>query len=203
MHISNALNEQYGAVEQYWAAQPNDMPDMALIVRSAGEPGSLAPVVKTISAGLNASIFPEIRQLKALYRENVQQIENVAAIVSLVGLVAVLVAAVGLVGLVAFVVTQRKKDIAIRMALGAGPVAVLTTVLQQFRWPLFTSLATGTMLAALGSRLLRVAIYGVNNLDPASCAAALGVLASIAALSMLVPAARALRLNLASVLHHE
>jgi predicted permease len=200
-HI-NALSDD-DAVEQYWAAQPDDMPDMVLMVRVAGEPGSVAPVAKSIATSLDASVFPEVRQLKVLYRENVKQIEDIAAIVSVAGMVAVSLAAIGLIGLVAFVVTQRSKEIAIRMALGARPVAVLSAVLQQFRWPLIAGLAAGTAFAALGSKLLRVGLYGVNNLDPVGYAAALAVLAGIAGLSMVLPAARTLRMNVAAILHHE
>lgn len=199
---TNALSDN-DAVEQYWPAQTNDMPDMVLIARCSGEPGALGPVAKTIAAGLDNSIFPEVRELKALYRDNIRQIETVAAIVSLVGLVAVAVAACGLIGLAGYVVSQRTKEIAIRVALGAQPGSVLNTVLRQFRWPLVAGLAAGTGFAALGSRLLRVALYGVSNLDPAAYAAALAVLAAIAALSVLIPAARTLRLNIATILHHE
>jgi ABC-type antimicrobial peptide transport system permease subunit len=198
----NALSDD-DAVEQYWEAQPEDMPDMVLIVRSAGEPGSISAQAKSIAPNLDKSVFPEIRQLKLLYRENVAQIENIAAIVSLVGLAAVSIAAIGLVGLVAFIITQRTKEIAIRMALGARPTAVLSAVLRQFQWPLAVGLIAGSVFAAFGSKGLRVALYGVNNLDPASYAAGLVLLVLIAAMSMLLPAARALRLNIASILHHD
>ena len=200
-HI-NALSDD-DAVEQYWAAQADDMPDMVLIIRSAGRPELLAPAAKAISARLDDSIFPEIRQIKVLYRENVEQIENGAAIVTMAGLTAILLAAIGVAGLVAFVVTQRTREIAIRMALGARSVSVLTAVLRQFCWPLALGVCSGTALAAAGSKLLRVALYGVDNLDPTSYAAALLLLALIGGLSMLIPAARVLRLNIASILHHE
>lgn len=200
-HI-NALSDD-DAVEQYWPVQLGDMPDMVLIARASGEPGSLAPVAKTIATTLDASAFPEVRQLKVLYRENIQQIESAATIVSVIGFVAIILAAIGLMGLVGYVVTQRTKEIAIRMALGAKPLAVLSAVLQQFRWPLAAGLAAGTAFAAFGSKLLRVALYGINNLDPASYVAALLILAGIAAFSMFLPAIRTLRLNVAAILHHE
>jgi predicted permease len=200
-HI-NALSDD-DATERYWAAQPDDMPDMVVIVRSAGEPGSLAPTVKTISESLDPTIFPEIRQLKVLYRQNVTQIETVAAIVSLVGIVAVSLAAVGIIGLVAFVVTQRTKEIAIRIALGAKPGAVLGAVLRQFRWPVIAGIAAGAGTAALASKLMRALLYGVNNLDPVSYAMAVVTLVLVVVIAMIVPAARTLRLDLARILHYE
>lgn len=200
-HI-NALNDD-DALEQYWAAQPDNLPDMVVVVRAAGEPGSIGPAAKAIATSLDASVFPEIRQVKALVRDNRKMIEDVAGIVSLVGLVAVSLAAIGLVGLVAFVVTQRTKEIAIRIAVGGQPAAVLSAVLRQFRWPLIVGLVTGTGLAAFGSKVLRVVLYGVNNLDPVSYAAALGLLVLIALASMIVPAVRALRMDLAAILHYE
>jgi len=127
----------------------------------------------------------------------------VAGIVSLVGLIALSLAVIGLVGLVAFVVTQRTKEIAIRIAVGGHPLIVLSAVLRQFRWPLILGAASGTGLAAFGSSLLRVALYGVNNLDPISYAAALGLLLLIAIASMILPAARALRMDVAAILHYE
>ncbi len=200
-HI-NALNDD-DALEQYWAAQPENLPNMVVVARAAGEPGSIGPAARAIATSLDPSVFPEIRQIRALYRDNLKMIEDVAAIVSLVGLIALSLAAIGLVGLVAFIVTQRTKEIAIRIALGGQPAAVLNAVLRQFRWPLILGSVTGTVLAAFGSGLLRILLYGVNNLDPVSYAIALAVLGLIAIVSMLVPAIRALRLDLAAILHYE
>lgn len=200
-HI-NALSDD-DATEQYWAAQAEDMPDMVVLARASGDPAWLTGQVKGISASLDGSVPPEIRQLKQLYRDNVKQIELLAAIVTGVGMVAVALAGVGIVGLVTFAVTQRTKEIAIRIALGARPGAVLGAVLRQFRWPVLVGLVVGTGLAAWGSKLLRVSLYGVDNLDAASYAAGVLVLGGIVAVSMLVPAMRALRLNVARTLHYD
>jgi ABC-type antimicrobial peptide transport system permease subunit len=179
------------------------MPDMVVLVRAAGEPGSLAPSIKSISQSLDDTVLPEIRQLKQLYHDNVAQVELTAAAVSLVGLVAVSLAGIGILGLVAFAVTQRTKEIAIRIAVGARPLAVLGAVLRQFRWPVLLGLAAGTILAAFSSHLLRAALYGVDNLDPLSYAGAVATLTFIVCVAMLIPATRTLRLDLAKILHYE
>jgi len=200
-HI-NALNDD-DAVEQYWPAQPDDMPYMVVIVRAAGEPGSLTPAIKSISEGIDPKAMPEIRQIKLLYHENVSGLELIASAVSAIGLAAVCLAGIGLIGLVAFTVSQRTKEIAIRIALGARPVSVLIAVLRQYAWPVALGLLAGGSLAAFASRLLRVGLYGVSNLDPASYAAAIVVLISIVLAAALWPARRALRLDLAKTLHYE
>jgi ABC-type antimicrobial peptide transport system permease subunit len=176
---------------------------MVLVARFSGQPGSLAPAAKAISESLDPKVFPEIRQLRLLYRENVKTIEQVAAIISLIGMVAVSLAGIGIIGLVAFSVSQRTKEIAIRIALGARPSAVLASVLRQFSWPVAIGLLAGGTFAALASRVLRIALYGVSNLDPASYAAALGMLIAIVLASSVLPARRALRLDLAKTLRYD
>jgi ABC-type antimicrobial peptide transport system permease subunit len=115
----------------------------------------------------------------------------------------VLLAGVGIIGLVAFTVSQRSKEIAIRIALGARKVQVLSALLRQFAWPVAIGLVAGTGIAAAASTVLRKALYGVNNLDPVSYAAALCVLGTILAAAALLPARRALRLDIAKTLHYE
>jgi predicted permease len=200
-HI-NALSDD-DATEQYWAAQPDDMPGMVVLARTAGAPDSLPPIAKSISESLDAKVPPEIRQLKLLYRDNVSGIENAAKAVTLIGLVAVLVAGIGIVGLVAFTVSQRMKEIAIRIALGATRLQVLSAVLRQFSWPVALGLLAGIAIAAPASRVMRIALYGINNLDPLSYAAAIGALIAIIAIAAVLPARRALRLDLARILHYD
>jgi predicted permease len=198
----NALSDD-DATEQYWPAQPDDMPSMVLLASTTGAPDSLPPIVKSISESLDPKLFPEIRQLKVLYHDTVSPVEKVATVISLIGLVAVLLAGVGIIGLVAFTVSQRSKEIAIRIALGARKVQVLSALLRQFAWPVALGLVAGTGIAAAASKLLRKALYGVSNLDPVSYAAALCVLGAILAAAALLPARRALRLDIAKTLHYD
>lgn len=198
----NALNDD-DAVEEYWTAHADDIPDMSMVVKIAGAPESLAPMAKSIAESLDPKIFPEIRPLKSLFRESVWVVEKIAMLVSLIGMVAVLLAGVGIIGLVGYTVRQRSKEIAIRLALGAERAQVLTAVLRQFLWPLAAGLLAGAGVAAGASRVLRKVLYGVSNLDPASYAAAVVLVIGIAGLAALLPARRVLQLNLAKVLHYE
>jgi hypothetical protein len=200
-HVNDLSNGD--ATEQYWPAQQDDMPGMVVIVNTAGAPESLPPMAKTISESLDAKLFPEIRQMKLLYHDNVSGVERAAEAVSLIGLVAVLLSGVGIIGLVAFTISQRTKEIAIRLALGARRARVLTAVLKQFAWPVGVGLIAGTGMAAVLTKLLRRALYGVSNLDPVGYAGAIVVLVAIVFVAALLPARRALRLDIARALHHE
>ena len=200
-HI-NALSDD-DAIEQYWPAGQDIAQEMVLVVRTSGDPGLLPPAIKAISDSLDPRVFPEIRQLKLLYRQNVGFVEQAAAAVSIIGGVAVILAAMGIIGIVAFTISQRTRELAIRIALGARPARILSDVLGQFTWPVAIGMLFGTAGAIAGSKLLRVALYGISNLDPASYAMALGVLIAIVAAAAVLPARRTLHLDLSGILHYE
>jgi predicted permease len=191
------------AVELYRAAKEADMPDLVVLIKTAGAPDGLTPAIRSIAQNLDSRLFPDIRLLKADFRETTSGSSNIAMVVSLLGGVAVFLASLGILGLVAYTVSQRTKDIAIRLALGANPVQVLASVLGQFSWPVLAGLAVGSGITAALSHILRRALYGISNLDPLSYAAAIAVLFGIIALAVLLPARRALKLDIARALHQE
>jgi predicted permease len=198
----NALSDD-DAVEQYWPTAQDQMSGMVLVLRTSGPPSDVAKAAKQISAGLDPKLFPEIRLIKTLYNEEAAQMAQLAGVVSLSGFVAVLLAGMGVIGLVSFTVWQRTKDIAIRLALGASGGSVLQAILGQFFWPSAVGLVLGTSLAAVGSEFLRRALYGVSNLDVMSYAGAILFLLGILALAALIPARRALRVNVSQALRYE
>jgi predicted permease len=198
----NALNDD-DAVEGYWAAQSDNMPGMVVIARSTGPSSVVEQAARSISESIDPKLFPEIRPLRQLYHEIAKQIEQIAAVVSLIGMIAVLIAAVGIIGLVGFSVSQRTKEIAIRLALGSPKAPLCGLLLKQFAWPVVGGLAAGSLLAMMGSKFLRIALFGVSNLDPAGFIGGVGVLLGVAILSGIVPARRAMQLNVARALHYE
>jgi predicted permease len=198
----NALNDD-DAVEGYWSAQPDNMPGMVVVARAVGAPTTVEAAAHSISESLDPRLFPEIHPLKQLYRDIASQIEEIAAVVSLVGIVAVLLAAIGIIGLVGFSVSQQTKEIAIRLALGASRSRLAASLLRQFASPVFGGFAAGALLALAGSKFLRIALFGVSNLDPLGFLGGMGVLLGVVLLSGLLPARRAMRLDLAQALHRE
>jgi predicted permease len=195
-----ALNDG-DAVEMYQAAQTTDMPNMIVLVKTAGAPDSVPPIVKSIAESIDPKLFTYLRFLKSDFHRNVQQVENAAMVVSLLGIAAVLLAGIGLLGLVAYAVSERTKEIAIRIALGAQPGHVLSAILRQFVWPVALGLIVGVAGTAALSQFLRRVLFGVSNLDPAGYLGGIAVLIAIATIAALLPGRRALHVDPMRALH--
>jgi predicted permease len=191
------------AVEAYWPVQSANMPAMTLVVKTSGEPGAHLSQARAIVETLDPKLFPYIWLLKTGFRKNAEGLEKVAMVVSLLGLVAISMAGIGIIGLVAYSVSQRTKEIAIRLALGAKRLHVIAAVLKQFCWPIAIGTIAGGGTAAATSKFLRKFLFGIGNLDPLSYAAALIVLIVLVGLAAVTPVRRALRLDLARTLHYE
>jgi ABC-type antimicrobial peptide transport system permease subunit len=112
-------------------------------------------------------------------------------------------ACLGIVGLVTYAVSQRTKEIGIRMALGAQPSQVLSVVLRQFASPIVIGLLVGISAAAALSQILRGQLYGLSNFDPAAYTGAVAAFAIAAALAAMLPARRALLVDPLLALRYE
>jgi predicted permease len=198
----NAMNDG-DTVEVYWPTQAADIPLMTLLVKTAGAPENLQPIVKSLAEGLDPRLFPNLRLLRGDFHKNVRQVEQAAAILSLLGIAAVLLAAIGVMGLVAYAVSERTKEIAIRIALGATSGHVLSAILRQFVWPVALGLMAGLTATAALSQVLRRVLFGVSNLDPAGYLGGIVVLIGITLVAALFPGRRALRVDPMRALHHE
>jgi ABC-type antimicrobial peptide transport system permease subunit len=121
-------------------------------------------------------------------------------LLSTLGGIALLLAMVGVYGVVSYFVSQRSQEIAIRVALGATPRAILGHVVWRGLRPLVGGLLVGCVLAILTSRVLESQLYRVQPTDPATIGATGAVLLIVAMLATYVPARRALRVAPASAL---
>jgi len=110
-------------------------------------------------------------------------------------LVALFLSAVGLYGVVAFSVTQRTREIGLRMALGAAPVSVLRMVLGDGMKLAVIGVAAGIAGAIALARFIQTLLFEIPPSDPVSYAATAVLLLAIAALACYVPARRAMRVD--------
>ncbi len=125
------------------------------------------------------------------------------ALALLFGATGLLLAAVGLYGILSYMVSRRRREIGIRMALGAAAADVRNLVLGDGLRLVLIGLTLGFAGAAGVSRLLRSFLFGVSPLDPVTYGGIALLLTLVAALACLVPVRRALRTEPVEVLRHD
>jgi putative ABC transport system permease protein len=169
---------------------------VAVMIRTHGMPLTLRIAIQN-ELGLASGGLPvaRIRGLDEVAAESTARTRMNTLLMTFFGGAALLLASVGIYGLMAYSVEQRRREIGIRLALGAGPATVRRMVILQCGWLALAGTAIGS-LAALGlSRFLASLLYGVKPFDPASLLAAPLVLGSVALFAALVPALRASRVD--------
>lgn len=195
--------ENSDSVEVYVLAESADAPLMVMLVNTIAPPEGLARPLAALAKTLDPGVFPEVQLLKGAFRAKLQVTEYSALAVSLLGFVAQLLACLGIVGVVAYSVSQRTKEIGIRIALGAKPADILSVVLRQFSYPVTTGLLVGVAGAMALSHILRRVLYGVSNLDPVAYLGAIGFFVITVAVAAGLPARRALGVNPLRALRYE
>ena len=117
-----------------------------------------------------------------------------SVLVGVFALVALALAAVGVYGVMAYSVSQRTREIGVRMALGATAASVFRLVLGQALRLVFIGVAAGLLAAGLLTRLLERLLYEVEPLDPWTFTVTALVLLVVATVASYVPARRAMRM---------
>jgi len=191
-------------------AGPSRFPDMggaylALMVRST------ASDVQPLVAGIRRAIGELDRRVPAY---DVETMERVVAhsnaqtsftmlLLGLSALIALVLSAVGMYGAISYIVSQRRSEIGIRMALGARGGQVSRMVVAQSLGLAIVGAAVGVGAALLTTRLLRAFLFEVTPTDPVVLLAAPAVLLAVAALASFEPAHRASRVDPAIALRAE
>jgi predicted permease len=183
------------AVELYRLAGDEDAAGLSLVVRTRGNTEAIAAAASLAAAGLDRDVRPRVQLLKTGFQEHLRDVQQGALAVGLLGVIALVVASLGIVGLVSYAVTQRTKEIGIRMAIGAGPGHIVRSLLAQFHRTVAYGLIAGVGGAIAVSQLLRRELYGLSTIDPLSYLAAVTLFVCVVALAALIPARRALRVN--------
>jgi predicted permease len=187
----------------YMPLQQKELSATTVLVRTSAPPESLLAAVAGAARSVDPTLSPQASTMASLFRERIEESEKLAACVSGMGLLALVLAIVGLYGVVSYSVSQRTREIGIRIALGATPSRLVQNLLATFVRPLAIAILAGCALAAALSLVLRHQLYGVSNWDVLSYGAAILLLLVTSALAALLPARRALKVDPAIALRYE
>ena len=163
-----------------------------LVVRTTGNPYDVLPAIKSAVA----TVFPDVplrnvRTMEELVAARTAQRRFNMLLLALFGLLGLVIAAVGIYGVMAYIVSQRTREIGLRMALGATRSRVLGMVLLNAGGLVASGLAIGTAAAWYLSATARAFLFRLEPTDPRAFTAALAVLSVAALVASLVPARRA------------
>jgi predicted permease len=175
-----------------------------LVVRAEADPMALMPSIRRVIADADPEQpIAGVRLLQGLIDLDVADRRDQTTLLGVFAGLALLLAALGLYGVLAHAVTQRRREIALRMALGASLASVVRSVAVRGQLLVAAGLGVGLALAFVCTRAFHTLLYGVAATDPLTFAAAGAVLWAVSMMASSIPALRAARLDPALVLKDE
>jgi putative ABC transport system permease protein len=136
-------------------------------------------------------VVDPLRSMDAQLDDTLTTQRTIALLASSFGVIATLLAAIGLYGVLAFVTAQRTREIGVRLALGARPMALAALVLREVLVLIAISLAFALPASFLLTRLLRSELFNVSTADALTYGAAVAIVTIVAMLAAAIPAHRA------------
>ncbi len=165
---------------------------MGFAVKTAGDPMQLAPRVRELVRQIGPDVpIMDVAPLESYLNGALGPTRFALTMLGVFALVALLLAAVGLYGVIGYTVRQRRREMGLRLALGAEPAGVMKLVVGYGVKLTALGLVVGALGGVLLSRGLETLVFGVSATDPATYLAIALVLLATAALASLVPARRA------------
>jgi predicted permease len=172
-----------------------------LEVRTYGPPEGVIAGVQSLMRRIDPNLpFREVHTLKEEVRDSMWAERALAGIGSVFSVVAAVVACIGLYGLLSFTLAQRRREIGIRMALGAGPADIAKVTLVRALALVAAGAAAGMAASMATARLLASLLYGVAPTALGSNLAAVAIILLTGALAAALPAWRASRVDPAETL---
>jgi putative ABC transport system permease protein len=182
--------------ELFTATSQTILPWATLVVRSAGSTADALSAVRGAIAAVDPDVpFYNARTMKEQVSEAVARPRLRSALFGVFSMVALILASLGVYGAIACSVAERKREIGIRIALGAVPSEVRSMVLGQGLKLTALGLLLGLAGAAAATRLMEGFLFGVRASDPVTYIGTCAVFIAVALLASYLPARRAMRVD--------
>jgi putative ABC transport system permease protein len=179
-------------------------PIMTVVAKTATDPAGYAAAVRSALQSIDPDLpVGRVSTMETIERNSMGSRRFPMMLLGAFGAVALALAIVGVYGVVSYGVTQRTREIGIRVALGAGRSQVLRLVLFGAMRPVAAGLLVGAVGAVFAARLLGTLLFNVKPGDPSVLAGIAAILAVAAVSASLVPGARATRVDPITVLKVE
>jgi predicted permease len=189
----------YVPFRQWFAPSLN----FSVFIKSAADPLALTPVLRQEALSLNQDAFFSIKLLSDATNAALFAQRAAATLLAAVAGIALLLAATGLYSVMSYAVSQRTREMGIRMALGARPHDVFRLVLKEGLRLTVPGLLAGTLISLAAERIAGGTLAHISASDPRVFASATVFLALIAALATYLPASRAMRVEPVVALRNE
>jgi putative ABC transport system permease protein len=189
----------YTCTAQY--DHPNS--DAQILIRANGPVAGLLAGVKNAANAIHPDLDINFYAFDTMIQNGLLRDRLMAALSGFFGVLAAVLAAIGLYGVISYIVTTRRSEIGIRMALGASRTDVVRTVLRQTLLLLVCGVAIGVVLALAVGRSAGSLLFGLKPHDPSTFVAASALLLVVGLIAGFVPVYRASRLDPMVALRHE
>lgn len=176
----------------------------SIVLRTTAEPVGSVPSIRQAIRSIDPHLAPgEFRTVDQIRQRSLSGASQPASVIAAFAVVALLLAALGLYGVLAHAVTRRRKEIGIRLALGAAQGNIVRKVLREAGSMILVGLVCGLAGAFALTRLMKGILYAVPPLDPSVLAAGCLTMAVVGLAAAFVPSMRAARLDPVRILRED
>jgi putative ABC transport system permease protein len=167
-----------------------------IVMRTAGDPAMLAEPVRAEMRRIDKNVpLYDMRTMSTLRSDAISTRRFILLIVGVFGVLALGLAAIGVYGVMSLIVSERTREVGVRLALGAKPSQLLGMIVGQAAALGAIGVAIGWLVAVPMALLLHGQLYGIHSIDPATFVGVPAALLLISALAALVPARTAMRID--------
>jgi ABC-type antimicrobial peptide transport system permease subunit len=177
---------------------------MTLVLHTEGEPLPLVEPLRELVRRMDANVpLGNGQSMEQVKSAAIAEPRFATSVLASFAILAMVLAAIGIYGLVAYTVARRTREIAVHMALGAEPAALVRTIVTNAMTPVLIGVGIGAASALVLTRAMRSMLFGITPHDPATFALIIVLLSATAFVACLVPARRAARIAPLTALREE